>query len=195
MRANMKSWLRRNGVDFYWRLQIPFLANALPTQLPNSVLFVCKGNICRSPFAEHLASKLAAQYGLTKMTIASAGLRVLRPLSPPEESIAAARAFGLDLSQHRSRSLDEMEVNNFHMIIVMEPFQLRALCRAFPGARKKVWLLTAFDNKKQISNHDAPRHAIPDPFGKTQVEFDACFKRIESCIVHFFSILNACPCD
>ena len=192
MRKSLKTWLRKNYSDFYWSLQIPFFANAIPAHLPSSVLFVCKGNICRSPFAEHLANKLAAQCRLTKMSIASAGLRVIKPLSPPEQSITAARFFGLDLSQHLSQSLDEKMVDDFNMIIVMEPSQLKALSRAFPRARKKIFLLRNFGNKGKILNHDVPRYTIPDPFGKSEADFNACFKIIEDCVVQLFSRDHPC---
>ena len=68
------------------------------------VLFVCAGNLCRSPFAEGLARRLAAERGLD-VEFASAGEIALDGDRCPPDAVAAAREHGVDLSSHRARCL------------------------------------------------------------------------------------------
>jgi protein-tyrosine-phosphatase len=68
------------------------------------VLFVCAGNICRSPFAEALARRLAAERGL-HVEFASAGEIAFDGDRCPGDAVAAAREHGVDLSAHRAQRL------------------------------------------------------------------------------------------
>ena len=68
------------------------------------VLFVCAGNICRSPFAEALARQLAAERGLD-VEFASAGEIALDGDRCPRDAVAVAKEYGVDLSSHRARRL------------------------------------------------------------------------------------------
>jgi protein-tyrosine-phosphatase len=68
------------------------------------VLFVCAGNICRSPFAEGLARRLATERGLD-VEFSSAGEIALDGDRCPPDAVAVAKEFGVDLSSHRARRL------------------------------------------------------------------------------------------
>ena len=68
------------------------------------ILFVCCGNTCRSPFAEGLARRLAAERGLD-VEFASAGRTAAEGDPSPPDAIAVAKEFGVDLSAHRARHL------------------------------------------------------------------------------------------
>jgi len=74
------------------------------------VLFVCAGNICRSPFAEGLARRLAAERGLD-VEFASAGEIALDGDRCPPDAVAVAREYGVDLSSHRARRLTKDEAD------------------------------------------------------------------------------------
>jgi len=75
------------------------------------VLFVCAGNICRSPFAEGLARRLAAERGLD-VEFASAGEIALDGDRCPPDAVAVAKEYGVDLSSHRARRLTTDEAGN-----------------------------------------------------------------------------------
>jgi len=68
------------------------------------VLFVCAGNLCRSPFAEGLARRLAAERGLD-LEFDSAGEIAYEGSPCTPDALAAARLHGVDLSAHRARRL------------------------------------------------------------------------------------------
>jgi protein-tyrosine-phosphatase len=74
------------------------------------VLFVCAGNICRSPFAEALARRLAAERGLD-VEFASAGEIALDGDRCPPDAVAVAKEYGVDLSSHRARRLTTDEAD------------------------------------------------------------------------------------
>lgn len=94
----------KNGlVDRYWSLRGPYIRVPVVPSNPQSVLFVCKGNICRRPFAEYIASKLESEGALPRIKFGSAGLHVRQPLPAPEHAIGVAKQFGVDLGRHRSQ--------------------------------------------------------------------------------------------
>jgi protein-tyrosine-phosphatase len=68
------------------------------------VLFVCAGNLCRSPFAEGLARLRADERGLD-VEFASAGEIAYEGSQCPGDAVAAARRYGVDLTTHRARRL------------------------------------------------------------------------------------------
>jgi len=68
------------------------------------VLFVCAGNLCRSPFAEGLARRLATERGLD-IEFESAGEIAYEGNSCPQDALDAAKRHGVDLAAHRARRL------------------------------------------------------------------------------------------
>jgi protein-tyrosine-phosphatase len=80
------------------------------------VLFVCAGNICRSPFAEGLARRLAAERGLD-VEFASAGEIALDGDRCSADAVAAAREHGVDLSSHRARRLTATDRAAFDKVV------------------------------------------------------------------------------
>ncbi|HET9481910.1 MAG TPA: hypothetical protein VFP98_09155, partial [Candidatus Polarisedimenticolia bacterium] len=73
-----------------------------------TILFVCSGNIHRSALAAGLLSHLARRDGRSDLVVLSAGVIAVAGLPCVEEARSLARADGVDLSDHRSRPLDEV---------------------------------------------------------------------------------------
>jgi protein-tyrosine phosphatase len=98
-----------------------------------SILFVCTGNICRSPTAEGVLRTLAAQAGI-ELRIESAGLGDCHVGQPPDErALHHARTRGYDLSAQRARQVRPDDFADFDMILAMDRGHLRALQRMAPG--------------------------------------------------------------
>lgn len=74
----------------------------LPQQV-TSILYVCKGNLCRSPFAEYLSRKIIQKKGIRSLKVESAGLQVNRSRPSPKEALIAAESFGIDMRAHKSK--------------------------------------------------------------------------------------------
>lgn len=138
-----------------------------------SVLFVCYGNICRSPYAAAAYARLAGEAG-GAVRVTSAGFIGPGRPSPPEAQTVAARR-GLDLAAQRSRLITEPLVRDHDLIVVMERAQAAALARTF-GRDRGVLVLGDLDPEP------IDTRTILDPYGRTEDEFEAVYARIDRCV-------------
>lgn len=93
-----------------------------------SVLFVCMGNICRSPMAEGVLRKLAAEKGNDPLQIDSAGTHRYHVGSPPDERAQSATLRrGVNISGLRGRLVDSEDLEKFDFILVMDEDNLEIL--------------------------------------------------------------------
>jgi protein-tyrosine phosphatase len=102
-----------------------------------SILFVCMGNICRSPLAEGIFGHLVAEAGLTDdFTIASAGTGGWHEGDPPDQrSIATAKSHGIDISGQRARRVRPRDFTDFDLILAMDRDNLAVLEKSAPHGR------------------------------------------------------------
>ena len=128
--------------------------------LKKKVLFVCTGNICRSPTAEGVARGLAQKLGLDEaFEFDSAGTHGYHVGEPPDpRSIAAARRRGYDLASLRARRVTEFDFIRFDRVLAMGPDHLASLQRACPPQhRNKLGLLLDFSERFDLTE-------VPDPY-------------------------------
>src|ERR1044071_6689529 len=118
---------------------------------PPKIVFVCYGNICRSP----LAARLAAQC-LRGVDIESAGFHQEEGRSCPEKIQRISNSFGADLSGHRSRKATPEILANADLVIATDKENLNSLRREFPKVLERTTLLGLFGNPPAI--------AIADPY-------------------------------
>lgn len=125
-----------------------------------SVLFVCLGNICRSPLAEGVFRHLVAERGLEDhFTIDSAGTGGWHVGSPPDErSVRVAAAHGVPLDGS-ARQVQAADLDSFDIILAMDTENLEDLQRlaAASDGRARLHLLRAFDP-------EADHLDVPDPY-------------------------------
>jgi len=157
---------------------------------PRSILFICKGNICRSPFADRLAKKMFDDTLRHKVAIDSAGLDVKSPCPSPQNAIEAAAGFGIDLQDHRSKPFKAEMVHDFDMIVAMETGQYKALAKNSAASHAELFLLPFFENKNMHPS-GYERYNLADPYGKSLEEFNRCFQRIERCLAGMAKMINA----
>jgi len=144
----------------------------LAARRPTSVLVICHGNICRSPFAAALLARELAPMGIP---VTSAGfIGAGRPA--PREAIAAAAAYDIDLSCHRSQPVHPDLVRSAELVVVMDQAQGRTMGARFGRQPRDIMLLGDLD--------PAPieRRAMPDPVTRPLVEFESCYERIARCV-------------
>ena len=132
-----------------------------------SVLFVCLGNICRSPLAEAALRREAQRLGL-EVEIDSAGTADWHVGRPPDRrAIAVARRAGVDVSNLRARQVAPGDFHRFERIVAMDRDNLAALERMRPpDARADLSLL--LDHVDGRSGED-----VADPYHGGDDRFDA----------------------
>lgn len=125
-----------------------------------NVLFVCMGNICRSPTAEGVFSKLLKDRGLTdKARADSAGTSAWHVGEPPDpRSREEARGRGIDLGGQRARGVEKEDFDRFDYIVAMDDANLEALQAQCPKERRgRLYRLTDFGSMPGITS-------VPDPY-------------------------------
>lgn len=137
------------------------------------VNFLCNGNICRSPFAEYLFRNVTGVDG--GVIAESAGFIGPNRPSPPE-ALEAARRFGVDLRDHRSKLIDRAAVARADLLVVMSGNQARMLVRRFGAPRDRIILLGDLDPER------IERRAIHDPVEQELEVFVTVYDRIRRCI-------------
>jgi len=175
--------------DYCWSVYDKTISNPMLPSHIKSVLFVCKGNICRSPYAEYYASK----YLSTSIPLLyySAGIKVQYPKPPPAEAIVSARNFGIDLHGHMSREINYTLIEDYDLITVMEAWQYNYLRRKYRIFKNKIFLLPLFERQEGAPDSFYNICNIKDPYGKSVVEYDECFKKIKNCLeILMFKINN-----
>jgi len=142
-----------------------------------SVLFVCTGNICRSPTAEGVLQQLVLNSGLQgKVRTDSAGTHEYHAGEPPDRrAIAHANARGYDISGLRARQVTAQDFEDFDLVLAMDRGHLRfmeQLCA--PEHRAKLGLYLDFAGVKDAD--------VPDPYGGGPAEYERAAARIHRAI-------------
>lgn len=137
-----------------------------------SVLFVCKGNICRSPLGEVCLRALARQAGRS-LTIRSAGLETTPGKPAHLKAQATALENGLSLETHATTQVHAELLDKSDLIIVMEVAQKDRIHGLYPNTRGKVVLLGRFDSTGPLE--------IADPYSGTSEDFRSCYRQVKRC--------------
>lgn len=138
------------------------------------VLFICLGNICRSPLAHGVFEDRVARAGLSaRFRIDSCGTSDHHQGEPPDPgSVRVARAHGLDVSGQRSRPLVRRDLARFEHLICMDQSNRRSVLRL--GGDQPVRLLREWDV------HDVGG-AVPDPWGGGFDGFEHVYQIVDRC--------------
>jgi protein-tyrosine phosphatase len=142
---------------------------------PQRIVFVCTGNICRSPTAHAVLRQSIAERGLgDRLAADSAGLEGWHAGEPPDpRSIRHARQRGYDLSDLRARHFGRADFEMADWVLVMDPGHLaRAMRLCPPRHAHKLRLLTDF-----CRLHDAPQ--VPDPYYGGSGDFERVLDLVE----------------
>lgn len=185
VRRHFKKKIKNALRNLYWKHHGGSFVNPSLPSNPKSFLFICSGNVCRSPFAEHVARKVAR-----KREFFSAGMKVSKSNPPPPEAVVAAEEFGVKLDGHRSREITPDMVESFDMVLAMEASQFQGLKKAYSDLSGKIFLLPFYEEAPDKKGNWFYRYNIEDPYGKSLEAFQNCFRRIEICIQGLFRTME-----
>jgi protein-tyrosine phosphatase len=131
------------------------------------LVFVCTGNVCRSPYAEVRARKL----GFPSISL---GLDTSGNVPANHNAQRNARPRSIDLSAHRSKLFDPGVVQPGDLVLVFEPRQFRLMKKQMPKTAGQVTLIGLWAEPKLAY--------IPDPYNAGDAYFQRCFDLIDACV-------------
>lgn len=147
--------------------------------MPYNVLFVCLGNICRSPAAENIMNKLIQERGLEERVVCdSAGTGGWHVGNPPDHrmTIAARQRLGLEM-RGAARQFERADLDKFDLILAMDRDNFREILRLDleDQYRDKVKLMCDYCQKHQDDEVPDPYYGGPEGFNYVlDLLMDAC---------------------
>jgi len=143
----------------------------------HSVIFVCLGNICRSPLAEGVAREIVRKNSLD-IVVDSAGTGDWHIGEPPcPNSIKVAQLHGIDISDLRARQVTKQDLEKFALIVALDESNKEALIKM--GAKNVV----------KLGSFGYDGADVPDPYFFRGFEgFEEVFKMIDICVKNLFQI-------
>jgi protein-tyrosine-phosphatase/predicted ATP-grasp superfamily ATP-dependent carboligase len=115
------------------------LARVVGEDTSGTIAFVCQGNTCRSPFAEHAFRRVIGT--TTRWRVISAGMLPANGRFSPAEAVTAARGLGIDLTAHRSCHFSAQLAEISSLVVIFDEKNRRSLHRRYPELTASVVLL------------------------------------------------------
>lgn len=145
-----------------------------------NILFVCTGNMCRSPFGEYcLKDRLeqGPEVPGRSVTVSSAGTMAVDGHPAAEDAVTYAVEFGLSLENHRARQLSEELLDAADMVLAMDRSHESMILTFWPHYREKVRYMTEFDPQGKGRKKD-----VADPYGNSARAYRKSFQLIARCV-------------
>lgn len=156
------------GIAFENRRKVPGGAR--------SFVFVCHGNIMRSPMAERMFQRAAMEHGQDGIEVRSAGMHALPGREAHSRAQLVGRELGLSLDHHRAQLMTREMAKKADAIFAMD-FQNKAeLLARFPEAEHKIFLLSAYADGTQRYRE------IADPYFGGEEEVRQCYAIVQACV-------------
>ena len=152
-------------------------------QTARSFLFVCFGNIMRSPMCEAFMKRALKEFPNTQITVTSAGLNAVPGRSAHPWAITAARHFGINLENHHAQLLTIEMIAQADAIFIMDYQNRVQLLSRHPRSREKVFMLSAYADK------DYRLVEIHDPYFSDEDGTRKCYEILDTCISNLIKSL------
>lgn len=134
------------------------------------ILFVCTGNVCRSPMAVGLLRKRFSERGLdARYQVLSAGVQAENGRKASRNAIIVMAQRWIDITDHQSHTITGEDVARADLILVMSEEQAKTIRQAWPQYGWKVHRLSEMADKRQD---------VKDPYGSSLERYEACANTI-----------------
>jgi len=135
------------------------------------IIFVCIGNVCRSPFAEHV---LLSDTTLSGIEVLSCGVRTSGGTKANPQGLETAKTFGIDLTGHASIPFSSIDLNERDLLVGMEPEHIKGLPEGRVSCGAQLTLLGVWGPRACLY--------IQDPYGRSDKYFHNCYCFIQEAV-------------
>ncbi len=167
--ANWRGLIRTLLSDIRWRLGGYKAYRSVDWEKVERLVFVCQGNICRSPFAHYVAAKREID-----LPVVSIGLATTTGVAANDVAISVASDHGVNLKEHRATDISDFAIKEGDLFMVMEDRHIDKLMKNSHGESLQIGLLGLWC--------EPPFALLYDPFMQERTYFDACFGRIKKSV-------------
>lgn len=190
LRKTVRRWCIRRYRSLYFRLHPRHRSldgdRALAsTARADSVLFLCWGNICRSPLAERYCRHRLLDRGVTDVDVRSAGLGSVEGRDSPESAVEASAEYGVDLSDHTSSLVTARQLRAADVVFVMDLNNYHSAVDRL-GDPENVFFLGSV-----LPEHDGP--VVPDPHGGDERTFTETYRTVTDAVDRLVDALTDRP--
>ena len=140
-----------------------------------SVLFVCTGNLHRSPMAEYLFKNMIGDK--FNWEINSSGTFTRNGMRTNSEVLTVLESYGIDATSHRTQVVSRSLINNHNLVLCMASNHKEALRAEFPDMKERIFLLSEMVGKKE---------SINDPIGGPLLEYETVAREINQYLTQGF---------
>jgi len=164
-------------------------SRAVVPKTAESFLFVCFGNIMRSPMAERLMKQETGRRAPNRVRIASAGLHATPGKAAHPWALAASADFGISLDNHQAQLLTAEMVEQTDAIFAMDFQNLAELLALYPDSKHKIFMLSAYlDGPGQ-------NREIADPYYGDVDATRSCYRLLQTCVRNLTADAFPLPAD
>jgi len=140
----------------------------------DTLLFVCHGNICRSPFAEWYAKQELDNQDIEGVTVDSAGFQSPSDPTSPQDAVTTATNWDVDLTDHHSVQTDAEILKQADLVLLMDYKNYHDMTTAFPEFTDRIFFLRLFDH--------GPEMELTDPYNSGAAAFEQVYGQITQSI-------------